>query len=562
MDSVVAVNQSIAKNKRGILNNNGYGYASYNDLHKASVAKNYNVQSFSLYIIEIPEIRKILPRAKTGLTRWVGVVTGSRTSTSKKTSTTTTGSTSGSNTGGTVSGTYSDRNSAASTDSTTEGSDGDIVTSRSRPSCACCAGKLAYEWKYYSWVNKCPFCGKAALVPNNKAGNKSDGQINCATQNGGCDADFCGACGGDTHVLGDKAGDCRTKYLTPAGQSDGTESSSTESTEKSSFLSGEETFKELIDKICNATDTLFLCKKSHIHITDIPSLFAQATYLRQVSPETVESEDVKLWQLEDGSYTLNIDQYGFYNTVYVVYKNGVWKESYPDLVKVYSEVPITYTHKSMDKYQAMAVAKSYLAAHLRDFGMTITAKILYDGSIDIGDLITLENPLTMKDYIKTQEGGLPDYLFVKGLSVDWEGDAAIYGDLELSFAPTNPDNPEVAEVGVGGASATSVDEAVKEVLALAGEITYKKGCGADYGCVVRTQTADCYGMSIFIKTELENRGVTAQIRGYPAYSPEHRSVLYKDDNGKWQRFPYRDNPKLADSLFVDTDKVWSGRVVT
>lgn len=51
---------------------------------------------------------------------------------------------------------------------------------------------------------------------------------------------------------------------------------------------------------------------------------------------------------------------------------------------------------------------------------------------------------------------------------------------------------------------------------------------------------DCWAASYFIACELEKRGVKARIIQYATrLSPHHRSVQYKDDNGKWHDFPYR-----------------------
>lgn len=557
----------IRRGKKGLLTNNGYGYSTEADLLAAAKKeKKYVVQfHISATMVQNSKFKIWLARATPTVMRWIGVITGNMPTSSNPTSS----GGKGTNQTALKGVTWSNGNSSQ-------------VTVTMVPA-SCNKGNYDYKNLYQStWKNYCtsPSCKKPAgsLVahatgPTIAGGKKTapEGELTCTS----CGADFDGVTGyeksgkcayalqrisGPT-IIGQHNG--QTENGTDLGDETGSGTGDVSSTEKSSFLSGEMTFEELINQICTATDTLFIVKKTHIHITDIPTLYAQAAYLRSKSPDTVKSENINLWQLEDGSYTLDVNQYGFYNTVNVVYNKGTWTESYQDLVSVYGEQPITYRHTTMDKYQAQSVAKAYLAAHVRDFGMTISAKVLHDGGIDIGDIVTLENPQTMKDYINVQEGMLPEFLYVKGISVDWEGDQAMYNDLELSFAPSNPDNPEVPETSGGSASSTSTDSAVKEVLKLAGKIRYEHGCGADYSCVLRTQTADCYGMSIFIKTELENRGVTAQIRGYRTQqAPEHRSVLYKDDSGKWQRFPYRDNPHLKDTWFVDTDNVYSGRIVS
>ena len=64
-------------------------------------------------------------------------------------------------------------------------------------------------------------------------------------------------------------------------------------------------------------------------------------------------------------------------------------------------------------------------------------------------------------------------------------------------------------------------------------------------------------MSDYIACELKSRGVETKIKQYgTAYSDRHRSVLYKDKNNKWTRFPYREYN--VSMLFRDTDGVNHG----
>lgn len=446
-----------------------------------------------------------------------------------------------------------------------------------------CGSKPAMTYYRNTFQNYCAYCKKTdVLVPHSEGWSNPnfpyrkwgpEGEITCLN----CDVDYCGATGYSLE------GSCRYKLnfinenktgvpvSFKPGFVNGTGSEEAgpgemaygdggygEQQEKSNFLSGESTFKDIIDNICTKTDTLFLCKKSHIHITDFPSLYAQASYLRNKSPETVESENIKLWQLEDGSYKLNVDQYGFYNTVKIKYNQGTWTETYLDLVRIYGEQAITYEHPKIDKYQAIAMAKAYLAAHIRDFTPTINATILHDGGIDIGDIVTLENPQTLRDKLNIDEGREPEYLYVKGISCDWEGDELMLNDLELTYSPSNPDNPEVPEVGGTGAQA---ETAVTEVLGLVENIAYGGGCGADTSCVQSSRQADCWGMSALIQQLLAERGIESEIRQYPtSYSDRHRSVLYKAQDGSFKRFPYRASSKI-NTMFYDTDAVMNGTVV-
>lgn len=226
----------------------------------------------------------------------------------------------------------------------------------------------------------------------------------------------------------------------------------------SPLLQGEMTFQELVGEICNGIDLLFLCKRSVVVVTDFESIFAEAKYLRDNHYSAISSEDIKLWQLEEDTYELNINQHGFYNTVYVIYKNGVVKETFNDFVRVFGEVSITYTDKKIDKTTAKMKAKAYLAAHLRDLEMTVEASILSEPDIDIGDIVTLENPKIKQNNIKTSQGGDPEFLFVKGVNTSWEGDGYIESDLELQFSPTSPSKKEVPTTGTTGTTNNTANE--------------------------------------------------------------------------------------------------------
>ena len=222
----------------------------------------------------------------------------------------------------------------------------------------------------------------------------------------------------------------------------------------SPLLQGEMTFQELVGEICNGIDLLFLCKRSTIVVTDFETIFAEAKYLRDNHYSAVSAEDVKLWQLEEDSYELDINQHGFYNTVYVEYDKGKVKESFYDFVKVYGEVAITYKDKKANKTTAQMKAKAYLAAHLRDLEMTVNATILSEPDIDLGDIVTLDNPKTMQNKDKRAKGLSPEFLFVKGVNTSWEGDGYIETDLEMQFSPTSPEKKEVPTHGTKNCDAS------------------------------------------------------------------------------------------------------------
>lgn len=214
------------------------------------------------------------------------------------------------------------------------------------------------------------------------------------------------------------------------------------------MLSGERTFQDIIGDICNGLDILFLCKRNMVVVTDFESIYNEAQEIRD-KKKVSSSEDIKLWQIEDGSYEVDVNQFGFYNTVYVKYSNGVVKEQYNDLVAVYGEHPITYKEPKLSKTQAIRKAKTYLAAHVREFSMTMGVSLLHDGDIDVGDIVTLDNPHMLHNTGKNQE-----FYFVKGVGVEWD-EGPIQVDLELEFSPESPDHPEIPEAGTGGYSPES-----------------------------------------------------------------------------------------------------------
>lgn len=226
----------------------------------------------------------------------------------------------------------------------------------------------------------------------------------------------------------------------------------------SPLLQGEMTFQELVGEICNGIDLLFLCKRSTVVVTDFETIFAEAKYLRDNHSSAIAAENVRVWQLEEDSYELNINQHGFYNTVYVEYKNGVVKETFEDFVRTFGEMSITYKDKKVNKTTAKMKAKAYLAAHLRDFEMTVEATILSEPDIDIGDIVTLDNPKSTPNKIKTSQGGDAEYLFVKGVNTNWEGDSYIETDLELQFSPTSPSKKEVPTSGTTGTTNNIANE--------------------------------------------------------------------------------------------------------
>lgn len=229
-----------------------------------------------------------------------------------------------------------------------------------------------------------------------------------------------------------------TNGITAATPSTTTTSSAEGSyTGYSPLLSGEQSFQQLVAEVTNGINILVLCKRNIIKVTDFETLYAEAKVLRD--NKKYVDEDIHLWQLEDGTYTLDVNEYGFFNTVNVVYSGGTVTETYEDLVRVYGVMAKTYYDKTLTKSQAQAKAKAYLAAHIQEFGMEIKCSILHNPAIEIGDIVTLENPMTLRDAVKKVNKGLPEYLFVRDMSISWEDGGPITNDLVLSYSPEAPE---------------------------------------------------------------------------------------------------------------------------
>lgn len=339
------------------------------------------------------------------------------------------------------------------------------------------------------------------------------------------------------------------------GSSDSSSDSSSSSGTTSPLLEGTMSFEELIGEICNGIDLIFLVKRNTVVVTDYESLYAEAKYLRDNYHDSVVAEDIALWQLEDGTYELEVSEYGFYNTVRVHYKNGTVTESYEDLVRVYGIVAIDYYDKKVDKTTAIMKAKAYLAAHVRDFDMSVKANLLHDADIDIGDIVTLENPMTMRDqYRKDWEKRDPEYFFVMGNSISWDGDGPITNSIELRYGAKSPEKKEVPETGTNGyyssssanenigSSGGDVQSALQEIGKLYNKYYYCHTCQTS-SCVQQHKCGDCYGMSDFLSCELTKRGVKNKILQYHSdhsQSGTHRTVRYQDTDGTWKDFPYKE----------------------
>lgn len=261
----------------------------------------------------------------------------------------------------------------------------------------------------------------------------------------------------------------------------------------SPLLSGEQSFQQLVAEITKGINILVLCKRNIIKVTDFETLYAEAQVLRENSKYV--DEDIHLWQLEDGTYELDVNEYGFYNTVNVVYSGGVITETYEDLVRVYGVMAKTYYDKTLTKSQAQAKAKAYLAAHIQEFGMEIKCSILHNPAIEIGDIVTLENPMTLRDAVKKVNKGLPEYLFVRDMSISWDDGGPIRNDLVLSYSPEAPERD--ADTSTSAKTTTTPDNVSSGT-----QGTDQSTSGSGISTPTDTQTEDNNNVNIW--TEISN----------------------------------------------------------
>lgn len=199
----------------------------------------------------------------------------------------------------------------------------------------------------------------------------------------------------------------------------------------------EYTYETILSNIAAAIDAQFFIVDTTVCFVSFNSLMAMSkseAIVKSIQPT------IEFWQLKDDSFELDINQYGYYNTVIIKYKDGELKRAYDDLVRVYGEVPIVYEEPNLNYEGAQLKAQAYLSAHIRDFGMQIRATILYTGKITVASFIKVRNPLTMSESL----------YYVYGINVQWDAQGqTITCDLDMRYGPENPTGPEVPEYGLG-----------------------------------------------------------------------------------------------------------------
>ena len=126
-------------------------------------------------------------------------------------------------------------------------------------------------------------------------------------------------------------------------------------------------------------------------------------------------------------------------------------------------------------------------------------------------------------------------------------------------------NGNMVAVPTTGATVTS-DDIFKTITNIAFKYKYKL-----YGNTTQTYSAmkkagygDCWAFSDLIFTELKKYGVSCKIVQYGTNASDaHRSVLYKDKNGSWTDFPYREYGwgSKYDNMLNNTSRSKSGSTI-
>jgi len=206
---------------------------------------------------------------------------------------------------------------------------------------------------------------------------------------------------------------------------------------KDSNGDSDHTYEEVLTSIASAIDAQFFIVDTTVCFVSFNALMAMSSseaIVKAIQPR------IEYWQMKEDSLEVDINQYGYYNTVIIKYKNGTLKRSFEDLVRVYGEIPVTYKEPELDYEGAQLKAQAYLAAHVRDFGMEVHLSMIHTGKITVASFVKVQNPLTMSESL----------LYVYGQSIQWDGDGqTIICDLDLRYGPENPDGLEIPEYGLG-----------------------------------------------------------------------------------------------------------------
>lgn len=169
-----------------------------------------------------------------------------------------------------------------------------VITVNMMPSCGCCGGTVPYKRYTKTWKNYCPACGKSGTLTDNPKG-VYEGELTCSMSKGGCDADYCGYCGGDKWG----GGRCRWRKLTPA-------EAATETTRKETVQEVHQEYKECIandDNTPGEDETKIQLKDILTNNSKLDSLYGDVSIkIEGASLKSLKCDSTKLYELSPFPY--------------------------------------------------------------------------------------------------------------------------------------------------------------------------------------------------------------------------------------------------------------------
>ena len=277
------------------------------------------------------------------------------------------------------------------------------------------------------------------------------------------------------------------------------------------------TYEDEINGICAQADEenliWFTTQNNECVLVDFKIL------MEEISKKAFTIEN---WMMEYPSFNLNVNQFGFANTVKVKYNNGTITRSYDDLVWAFGEMAKEFTKTKMNKQEAENFANLELARAVRDFGLELKSTVLYSYRITPGSFVKMQNP----------QSGHTEIYYVSGVNVSNSPTSALTASLSLRYAPDNPLVGVIPEIA-------GTPESLDAIGNKAATFTYSGACQTA-ACMESKGTGDCFGMSDWIYEAMVRAGYRARIITY--YSPysssgTHRTVQYMQGD-KWVDFPY------------------------
>lgn len=404
-----------------------------------------------------------------------------------------------------------------------------------------------------SYKNYCPMCKKTGTLVIHQSKSNSgkptkDYEISCRGP-GGCKADFCGKCGDELN------GTHRSKLIPADGEV--TDSTSDSSSSSSGMQIKDKTFEDCIRRICAATDSVFIVENNAAVMFPYTDWMA-FTLQKDIETITKDNIDPDIFEIEyntGGVYNkvtatwgkskdktqtskTKTTKKGKFTTKEKNNSNGTVEMSkqYDSLVEQFGElekkVELSVTDRNTVEYIVNALLIQYIREFNDSYKVRALNKIKYVG----GTFYAIVNPHNDKK----------DVLYLNGYTIRTQKDEPLYIDLDFKYGPEPVEdiNDYQEYSGAGGSSSDSSGKALGDDLLSVGKelakYRYQTGCST-YECMKKKGYGECYAMSDALFTELSKLQYTVKIIQYASSvssSGTHRTVMYKDEKGEWQDFPY------------------------